>query len=172
MISREEAKRLNAVESSFEDAETIAKAIGNASKVAVSIGLEENGTGPLSEVTTNAALEVVKAAEMAGVGHITVIYDVSKPGFSGASSTYNVLDGITSFFSNLFSNSQTLTSSEFLSKLVETTDASYTVIKSMLTDDIYAEKSLGINISSEGTATATTNYSVINNQSFKTTDPH
>ncbi|RVW56634.1 Protein plastid transcriptionally active 16, chloroplastic [Vitis vinifera] len=43
IISNEESKRLNAVESSFQDAEINSKAIGNASKVVVTIGPGENG---------------------------------------------------------------------------------------------------------------------------------
>ncbi|KAF8402964.1 hypothetical protein HHK36_011057 [Tetracentron sinense] len=53
IISPQESKRLKAVESTFQEAESIAKAIGNASKVVVTIGPGENG--PTTEVTTSDA---------------------------------------------------------------------------------------------------------------------
>ncbi|KAK6118606.1 hypothetical protein DH2020_047648 [Rehmannia glutinosa] len=83
IISNEESKRLNAVDSSFDDAESIAKAIGNASKVVVTIGPAENG--PTAQVTTSDALQVIEAAQLAKVGHVAIIYDES----SGVASTYN-----------------------------------------------------------------------------------
>ncbi|KAJ6755327.1 PROTEIN PLASTID TRANSCRIPTIONALLY ACTIVE 16 CHLOROPLASTIC [Salix purpurea] len=83
IISNEELKRLNAVESTFQDAESIAKAIGNASKVVVTIGPTENG--PTSEVSTLDALQVIEAAQLAGVSHVAIIYD----GNIASSSTYN-----------------------------------------------------------------------------------
>ena len=151
IISPAESKRLNAVESAFDDPESIAKAIGPAMKVVVTIGPGENG--PTTGVTTNDALQVVQAAQLAGVGHVAVVYDSSATMLSGQSSTYNVLDGITSFFSNfssLFSNSPTLSIAEFLSKVVET-DVSYTLIKAALTEDYSDESSHGIVVSQEGT---------------------
>ncbi|XWS74093.1 hypothetical protein CRYUN_Cryun02cG0185900 [Craigia yunnanensis] len=105
IISNEESKRLNAVESTFQDAESIAKAIGNSSKVVVTIGPGENG--PTSEVSVSDTLQVIEAAQLAGVGHVAIVYDGNPAG----ASTYNVLNGITSFFSNLFSQSQPLMSS-------------------------------------------------------------
>ncbi|KAI4322112.1 hypothetical protein L6164_021832 [Bauhinia variegata] len=145
IISKEEAKRLNAVESNFGDAESIAKAIGNASKVVVTIGPAENG--PTSEVSTIDALQVVQAAQLAGVGHVAIIYD----GNIAGTSTYNVLDGISSFFNNLFSRSQPLTVQEFLQKVIET-DLSYTFIKTSLTDDFSPESSYNVVVSGEGSA--------------------
>ncbi|XP_007016331.2 PREDICTED: protein plastid transcriptionally active 16, chloroplastic [Theobroma cacao] len=143
IISNEESKRLNAVESTFEDAESIAKAIGNASKVVVTIGRGENG--PTSEVSTADALQVIEAAQLAGVGHVAIVYDGNQAG----ASTYNVLDGITSFFSNLFSQSQPLSLPEFLQKLIQT-DVSYTLLKTTLIEDYSAESPYNIVVSAEG----------------------
>ncbi|XP_026663725.1 protein PLASTID TRANSCRIPTIONALLY ACTIVE 16, chloroplastic [Phoenix dactylifera] len=160
VIAPEESKRLNAVESTFEEPEPIAKAIGPATKVVVTIGPAEKG--PSAEVTTNDALQVVRAAQVAGVGHVAVVYD-SATGISGPS-TYDVLDGITSFFSNLFARSQQLTLGEFLSKVAET-DVSYTLIKTCLTEDYAAESSHALVVSKEGTsAGAPTNSRVARSQ--------
>ncbi|CAL0329156.1 unnamed protein product [Lupinus luteus] len=145
IISKEEAKRLNAVQSSFDDSDSIAKAIGNASKVVVTIGPEENG--PAAKVSTSDALQVVQAAQLAGVGHVAVIYDDN----TGPSSTYNVMDGFTSFFNNLFSKSQQLTIEEFLQKVIET-DIAYTFIKTSLTDDFSPESSYNVVVLGEGSA--------------------
>ncbi|XP_051134685.1 protein PLASTID TRANSCRIPTIONALLY ACTIVE 16, chloroplastic [Andrographis paniculata] len=142
IISNEESKKLNAVNSTFDDVESIAKAIGNASKVVVTISPAENG--PSAEVTTSDALRVIQAAQAANVGHIAIIYDTS----SGNSSSYNVLDGITSFFSNLFSRAQPLTAVEFLQKVVET-DLGYTLIRTRLTDDFSPENSYNVIVSNE-----------------------
>lgn len=147
VISNDESKRLNAVASTFQDAESIAKAIGNASKVVVTIGKGEDG--PTTEVTTTDAVQVIQAAQLAGVGHVAIVYDESSSG----GSTYNVLDGITSFFNNLFSKSQPLTIAEFLQKIVET-DLSYTLIKTSLTEDFSPEISYKIVVSAEGSAGA------------------
>lgn len=151
IISPAESKRLNAVESTFDDPESIAKAIGPATKVVVTIGPGENG--PAANVTTDDALQIIQAAQLAGVSHVAVVYDSSGTTFSGPSSTYNVLDGITSFFSNfssLFTRSQPLGISKFLLKVVET-DVSYTLIKAALTEDYSDENSHGIVVSKEGT---------------------
>ncbi|KAE8711440.1 tropinone reductase-like protein [Hibiscus syriacus] len=83
IISNEESKRLNAVESILEDAESITKAIGNASKVVVTIGPGENG--PTSAVSATDAVQVIQAAKLAGVGHVAIVYD----GNAGNASTYN-----------------------------------------------------------------------------------
>ena len=58
------------MEFSFEDIESTAKAIGNASKAMVSIGPTEDG--PSSKVTTTDALNVIEAAKLANVNHIVV----------------------------------------------------------------------------------------------------
>ncbi|KAF8395160.1 hypothetical protein HHK36_019101 [Tetracentron sinense] len=149
IISPQESKRLNAVESTFQDSESIAKAIGNASKVVVTIGPAENG--PTAEVTTSDALQVILAAQLAGVSHVAIVYD----GRSSTSpqSTYNVLDGISFFFNNLFSRSQPLTLTEFLDKVVET-DVSYTLIKTSLTEDFSPESSYNVVVSAEGSTGA------------------
>ncbi|KAK0605687.1 hypothetical protein LWI29_029625 [Acer saccharum] len=147
IISNEESKRLNAVESSFQDAESIAKAIGNASKVVVTIGPAENG--PTAEVSTSDALQVIEAAQLAGVGHVAIIYD---GGITGQS-TYNVLDGLSSFFNNLFSRSQPLSVPELLQEVIKT-DVRYTFIKTSLTEDFSPESSYNVVVSAEGSADA------------------
>ncbi|KAE8666711.1 Splicing factor PWI domain-containing protein, putative isoform 1 [Hibiscus syriacus] len=83
-----EYKRLNGVESSFQDAESIAKAIGNARKVVVTIGPGENG--PSSEVSTADALQVIQAAQLAGVDHVAIVYDALTEDYT-AESSYNVV---------------------------------------------------------------------------------
>lgn len=145
VISSEESKRINAVQSTFDDAESIAKSIGNSSKVVVTIGSAENG--PTAEVTTSDALQVVEAAQLAGVSHVAIIYDES----ASISSTNNVLDGISSFFNNLFAKSQPLTVPEFLQKVVET-DVRYTFIKTKLADDFSPESSYNVVVAAEGSA--------------------
>lgn len=148
IISREESKRLNAVESMFEDAESIAKAIGNASKVVVTIGPMENG--PADKVTTSDALQVVEAAQLAGVGHVAVIYDEA----ASTASPTSVLRGISTFFNNLFSRSQPLTIAEFLEKVIQT-DVKYTFIRSTLTDDFSPESDYNVVLAAEGSASKT-----------------
>lgn len=152
IISKEQSKRLNAVQSTFQDTESIAKAIGNAGKVVVTIGSTENG--PTSEVSISDALQVIQAAQLAGVGHVAIIYD----GNAASASTYNVLDGITSFFNNLFSQSQ-VTIPEFLQKVVET-DVGYTLIKTSLTEDFSPESSYNVVVSAEG-STGANDYKVM-----------
>ncbi|KAI3830045.1 hypothetical protein L1987_04177 [Smallanthus sonchifolius] len=144
VISTEESKRLNAVESSFQDPEAIAKAIGNATKAVVTIGPCENG--PTAAVTTAEALQLIQGAQLAGVSHVTIIYDASPASFA---STNNVLDGFSSFFNNLFSKSQTLTLKEFIDGLVAT-DLKYTLIKTKLADDSASESSYNFVVTAEG----------------------
>ncbi|KAJ6715965.1 PROTEIN PLASTID TRANSCRIPTIONALLY ACTIVE 16 CHLOROPLASTIC [Salix koriyanagi] len=155
IISNEESKRLNAVESTFQDTEAIAKAIGNASKAVVTIGPTENG--PTSEVSTLDALQVIEAAQLAGVGHVAIIYD----GNPDSASTNNVLDGFKTFFNNLFSQSQ-LSVPEFLQKVIET-DVSYTFIKTSLTEDFSPESSYNVVVSAEG-STSTNDLKVAKSQ--------
>lgn len=145
IISNEESKRLNAVESNFDNAESIARAIGNASKVVVTIG--PSGNGPTTEVTPSDALQVIQAAQLARVAHMVIIYDGST-----STSSYNVLDGISTFFNNLLS--RPLTMAEFLKSVVETTDVRYTLIKTKLTEDYAPESSYKIVVSAEGNAGA------------------
>ncbi|KAJ0084521.1 hypothetical protein Patl1_31280 [Pistacia atlantica] len=105
----QESKRLNAVESAFQDAESIAKAIGNASKVVVTIGPAENGA--TTEVSASDALQVIEAAQLAGVGHVAIIYDSSNRDInlqsegSTAANDYKVAKAqIASVVANVFSN--------------------------------------------------------------------
>ncbi|GAB2214755.1 hypothetical protein Droror1_Dr00019118 [Drosera rotundifolia] len=147
IISSDESRRLNAVESTFEDPESIAKAIGNASKVVVTIGVSEDG--PEEGVTTSDAIQVVEAAQLAGASHVSIIYDdVSAPiGFG-----YNkVLDGISSFFNNLFSKNQVVSVPDLLQKVIET-DVGYTFIRTRLTDDFTPESSYNLDIAAEGSS--------------------
>ncbi|KAK3137170.1 hypothetical protein QOZ80_5BG0448740 [Eleusine coracana subsp. coracana] len=146
LISPVEARRLNAVESGFDDPEAIAKAIGSAAKVVVTISPTEKGPEG-GAVTTDEALQVVQAADLASVAHIVVVYDEGV----GGGSTNNVLDGFTSFFSSLFSRVQTLSLSEFLAKVVET-DVKYTLVKASLTDDYSPESSYPLVLAKEGTS--------------------
>lgn len=156
IISNEESKRLNAVESNFKDAESLAKAIGNASKVVVTIGPGEDD--PTTEVTISDALQVIQAAQLANVGHVAIIYDGSFLNLS----TYNVLDGISSFFNTLFSRDQAVTIPEILQKLVET-DLRYTLIKTKLTEDFLPESKFNIVVSAEG-STGADDYKVAKSQ--------
>ncbi|TVU18584.1 hypothetical protein EJB05_34691 [Eragrostis curvula] len=145
LISPAEARRLNAVESGFDDPEAIAKAIGPAAKVVVTVGPAEQGPEG-GAVTAEDALRVVQAADLASVAHVVVVYDEG-----GAASTGNVLDGFTSFFSNLFSRVQTLSLDDFLAKVVET-DVRYTLVKASLTDDYSPESSYSLVVAKEGTS--------------------
>lgn len=150
LISPEEARRLNAVEADFDDPEAIAKSIGPAAKVVVTIGPAEKGPeGRGVSVTTDDALRVVQAADLASVAHVVVVYDEGASGLGGGGSTYNVLDGFASFFSNLFSRVETLTLSQFLAKVVET-DVRYTLVKASLIDDYTPESSYGLVLAKEG----------------------
>ncbi|CAO2168666.1 unnamed protein product [Urochloa humidicola] len=151
LISPAEARRLNAVKSGFDDPEAIAKSIGPAAKVVVTVGSAEKGPEG-GGVTTDEALRVVQAADLASATHVVVVYD---EGGSGGGSTYNVLDGFTSFFNNLFSRVQTLTLSQFLAKVVET-DVSYTLVKASLTDDYSPESSYALVLAKEGASPSAT----------------
>jgi NAD(P)-dependent dehydrogenase (short-subunit alcohol dehydrogenase family) len=143
LISPAEARRLNAVAADFDDPEAIAKSIGPAAKVVVTVGPGEKGPEG-GGVTTEDALRVVQAADLA-----------SGLGGGGSGSTYNVLDGFTSFFSNLFSRVQTLTLSQFLAKVVET-DVRYTLLKASLTDDYTPENSYALVLAKEGVSPSIT----------------
>ncbi|CAL5007120.1 unnamed protein product [Urochloa decumbens] len=156
LISPAEARRLNAVESGFDNPEAIAKSIGPAAKVVVTVGPAEKGPQGGGGVTTDEALRVVQAADLASAAHVVVVYDEGASG--GGGSTYNVLDGFTSFFNNLFSRVQTLTLSQFLAKVVET-DVSYTLVKASLTDDYSPESSYALVLAKEGASPSTTSSS-------------
>lgn len=155
LISPAEARRLNAVESGFDDPEAIAKSIGPAAKVVVTVGPAEKGPEG-GAVTTEDALRVVQAADLASAAHVVVVYDKGSDGsFGGGGSTYNVLDGFTTFFNYIFSRVQTLTLSQFLAKVVET-DVSYTLVKASLTDDYSPESSYALVLAKEGASSSTT----------------
>ncbi|CAL5011623.1 unnamed protein product [Urochloa decumbens] len=155
LISPAEARRLNAVESGFDNPEAIAKSIGPAAKVVVTVGPAEKGPQG-GGVTTDEALRLVQAADLASAAHVVVVYDEGASG--GGGSTYNVLDGFTSFFNNLFSRVETLTLSQFLAKVVET-DVSYTLVKASLTDDYSPESSYALVLAKEGASPSTTSSS-------------
>ncbi|PKU79183.1 Protein TIC 62, chloroplastic [Dendrobium catenatum] len=141
-ISPDESRRLNAVESSFANPESIAKAIGPATKAVVTVGSGENG--PSGDVTADDALSVVRAAGLAGVGHLAVVYDSWPGGLGSGQSTYNVFDGITSFFSNLFTGAPApLTMAELLANLVETDGVAYTVERGLVSSKVN-ESSLNV----------------------------
>jgi hypothetical protein len=154
LITPVEARRLNAVESSFDDPEAIAKSIGPAAKVVVTVGPAEKGPEG-GAVTTDDALRVVQAADLASAAHVVVVYDKGGGSSVGGGSTYNVLDGFTNFFNYIFSRVQTLTLSQFLAKVVET-DVSYTLVKASLTDDYSPESSYGLVLAKEGASPSTT----------------
>lgn len=128
IISRDEAKRLNAVEFDFKDVESIAKAIGSAAKVVVTIGPTENG--PKSKVSFEDASNVVEAAKLANVSNLVVVYE---PGtvLSGE----GPLAGLTSFFSELFSKPDALAFSELISQIVDSA-LSYTLLKTSPTEGV------------------------------------
>ncbi|KAF8701434.1 hypothetical protein HU200_033599 [Digitaria exilis] len=150
LISPDEARRLNAVQSGFDDAEAIAKSIGPAAKVVVTVGSAEKGPEG-GGVTIEDALRVVQAADLASVAHVVVVYDEG----AGSGSTYNVLDGFTSFFNYIFSRVQTLTLSQFLAKVVET-NVNYTLVKASLTEDYSPESSYALVLAKEGASPRTT----------------
>ena len=146
IISPEESRKLNAVDSGFDDAESVARAIGNATKVVVTVGRGENG--PAGSVTTDDAFLVAQAAELAGVGNVLIVYDSSAG--SPDPSTNNVLDGITSFFSNLFSPGKpALTVEQLLEKIAAETEVSYTFVKAGLADESGTDTS-GLVVAGEG----------------------
>ena len=86
---------------------------------------------------------------------MAIIYDTAPE----STSTNNVLDGISSFFNNLFTKSQPLTLKEFLDGLIAT-DVKYTLIKTKLTDDYSLESSYNVVVNAEG-ITAENDYKVM-----------
>lgn len=80
---------------------------------------------------------------------MAIIYD----GNTAGASTYNVLDGLSSFFNNIFSRSQPLSVPEFLQKVIET-NVSYTFIRTSLTEDYSPESRYNVVVSAEGSAGA------------------
>lgn len=144
LISSDESKKLNAVESSFSDAISVAKAIGNAGKVVVTIGPSENG--PAADVATMDALRMVEGSQLAGVSHVVVVYNGGAP---LASSNNALINGISNFFSNIFAKSQTLSFGDFLEQVVQT-DVKFTLIKTRLTEDYAVERSYNVVVAAEG----------------------
>ncbi|KAI5064685.1 hypothetical protein GOP47_0019380 [Adiantum capillus-veneris] len=128
VVSREEAKQLNAVEFDFKSVESIAKAIGGAAKVVVTIGPSEDG--PRSKVSFEDASNVVEAAKLANIANLVVVYE---PG-AGAGDE-NPLAGLASFFTELFSKPVAVSISDLLNQIVDS-DMSYTLLKSSLTDGV------------------------------------
>ena len=141
IIAAADAKRLNAVEFNSEDIESTAKAIGNASKAVVSIGPTEDG--PSSKVTTTDALNVIEAARLANVNHVVVVYESD-----GESS--NILDGISSFFGNLFRKSE-ISLAELIDRIVEM-GLSYKILKASSIDDFISEKDYNLVLKAEESA--------------------
>ncbi|KAH7352544.1 hypothetical protein KP509_19G051100 [Ceratopteris richardii] len=126
VVSREEAKRLNVVEFDFKGVESIAKAIGSAAKVVVTIGASEDG--PKSKVSFEDASNVVEAAKLANIANLVVVYE---PG-TGAGDE-NPLFGLASFFSDIFSKPVAVSIKELLDQIVDS-DLCYTLVKTSLTD--------------------------------------
>ncbi|KAG0604947.1 hypothetical protein M758_9G021200 [Ceratodon purpureus] len=150
VITREEAKRLNAVEFDFKNVDSVAKAIGNASKVVVTVGPGEDG--PRGQVSVDDALKVLEAAQMANVNHFVAVYE------SGAGSVADgPLAGISSFFSNLFSRGAGGAKDDtyLLDSLVET-DLKYTFIRTPSTEgvDDYSSSTSNLVIAAEGASDA------------------
>ncbi|GLJ41489.1 hypothetical protein SUGI_0858630 [Cryptomeria japonica] len=139
IIGAGDAKRLNAVEFDIKDAESTAKAIGNASKAVVSIGPTENG--PSSQVTTSDAFYIIEAAKIANVKHVVVVYESQ-----GVSP--NVLDGISSFFTNIFGKSE-ISLPELIDKIVEM-NMSYTILKASSVDEFASNNDNNLVLKTEG----------------------
>lgn len=128
VVSREEAKSLNAVEFDYKNVESIAKAIGGAAKVVVTIGPTEDG--PKSKVTFEDASNVVEAAKLANITNLVVVYE---PGTGGT--VDNPLVGLASFFTELFSKPVAVSLSELLNQIVES-DLNYTLLKTSPTEGV------------------------------------
>ncbi|XP_078444945.1 plastid transcriptionally active 16 [Wolffia australiana] len=153
IISPDESRRLNAVESGFDDAESIARTIGNATKVVVTVGPAEDG--PAAAVTTDDALRVVQAAQLAGASHVVIVYDGGAAAASSESAAANVLVGISSFFNNLFSSAKpTLSVAQLLEKVATETELGYTLVQASLGDDGAAEPPRGLVVAGEGAGVA------------------
>ncbi|KAG6550430.1 hypothetical protein Mapa_008393 [Marchantia paleacea] len=146
VISRDEAKRLNAVEFDFKNVTSIAKALGNAGKVVVTVGPTEDG--PRSKVTTDDALRVLEAAALSNTAHFVLVSD---PGQGPAADNGNPLAGISSFFSNLFNKNTEASETEVVDKIVES-GLTYTIIRAGSTDgvDDYAPDGGNLVVEAEG----------------------
>ena len=150
VITREEAKRLNAVEFDFKNVDSVAKAIGNASKVVVTVGPVEDG--PRGQVSVDDALKVVEAAQLANVNHFVAVYESGAGGVADGP-----LAGISSFFSNLFSGRAGGAKDDtyLLDRLVET-DLKYTFVRTPSTEgvDDYSPSTSNLVIAAEGVSDA------------------
>ncbi|KAJ7567066.1 hypothetical protein O6H91_02G131000 [Diphasiastrum complanatum] len=128
VISKEEARKLNAVEFDFKDVESIAKAVGNAGKVVVTVGPTEDG--PQAKVTASDALRVVEAAKLANIGHLVVV------SVAGTGIVDNgPFAGITAFFGNLLSRGSEASTEDLINGIVES-DLTFTFIRTSSTEAI------------------------------------
>ncbi|KAL3678697.1 hypothetical protein R1sor_021653 [Riccia sorocarpa] len=145
VISRDEAKRLNAVEFDFKSVSSIAKAVGNAGKVVVTIGPSEDG--PRAKVSTDDALRVLEAASLSKAAHFVLVSDPGK----GVAVDNGPLAGITSFFSGLFNKNTEASEAEVIEQIVES-GLTYTIVKVGSTDgvDDYAPELGNVIIEAEG----------------------
>ncbi|KAJ7558637.1 hypothetical protein O6H91_04G049400 [Diphasiastrum complanatum] len=127
-ISKDEARRLNAVEFDFKDVESIAKAVGNAGKIVVTVGPTEDG--PRAKVTPSDALRVIEAAKLANVGHLVV---VSEAGTGVVND--GPFAGISAFFRNLFIQDSEASTEDLIDGIVES-DLTFTFIRTSSTEGI------------------------------------
>eukprot|EP00244_Chara_vulgaris_P009484 TRINITY_DN4041_c0_g1_i6.p1 TRINITY_DN4041_c0_g1~~TRINITY_DN4041_c0_g1_i6.p1 ORF type:complete len:653 (-),score=140.85 TRINITY_DN4041_c0_g1_i6:734-2692(-) len=143
LITRDEAKRLSVVQCDQSDGESIAAAIGNAGKVVITVGPQENG--PRGKFEVNDALAMVDAAAEARATHFVL---VSKSGSSAGGG-----DGLFGFLSALRGGgSAAAYEKKVINKLVES-GLTYTIMWTGPTesvDDSYAAQA-NVIIESEGT---------------------
>jgi len=134
------------VEFDFKNVDSVAKAIGNASKVVVTVGPVEDG--PRGQVSVDDALRVLEAAQVANVNHVVAVYE---PGTGRIAD--GPLAGITSFFSLLFSSriGGRKNDTDLLDSLAET-DLSYTFIRAPATEgvDDYSPSTSNLVVAAEG----------------------
>lgn len=122
------------MEFDYKSVESIAKAIGPASQVVVTIGPTEDG--PKSEVSFEDASNVVEAAKLANISKLVVVYEPAGSTLgSGDVSIEKSLAGIASFFTGLFNKPEVVLLSELLDSMVDS-DMSYTLIKTAPTDGV------------------------------------
>ncbi|XP_002973541.2 protein plastid transcriptionally active 16, chloroplastic [Selaginella moellendorffii] len=146
VISRDEARKINAVEFDFKDVESIAKAIGNAGKVVVTVGPSEDG--PRGKVSAKDALQVLEAASVAQVGHVVVVAEAGGASSSGG----GPLALITDFFSKLFSKGAEVSTDSLLDSVVDT-ELRFTFVKVSSTEgvDDFSPDGENVVLLSEGT---------------------
>mgnify|MGYP002775850066 FL=1 len=121
---------MNAVEFDYKNVESIAKAIGAAAQVVVTIGPTEDG--PKSNVSFEDASNVIDAAKLANITNLVVIYE---PTGATVGSGDVSLAGIASFFTGLFNKPVAVSLSEILEKIVDS-ELSYTLVKTALTEGV------------------------------------